>query len=168
MFCLSLPPWTWAVTRAFVPVLLAFYYSSTCRICEIKVAFSYVAVVIAMYMMTGSVKYPQEIKIQKIHTGVRTHLGHLSLCLSKVIAYLYHPDGIVKSGLGITDESSMAKRSLAARSCVHQLSQFSPSTVTPVPHNASVLFPFCHRFLSSPLWLCIVSDSQQLRGAFDL
>lgn len=96
--------------RAFVPVLLGFYYSSRCPVCEIKAAFSYVAVVIARYMVTGSVKYPQETKIQKISTGVRSLLGRLSLCLSVVIPDFYHPDGIIKSGLEITDGSSMSKR----------------------------------------------------------
>lgn len=61
-------------------------------------------------MVTGSVKYPQETKVQKISTGVRSLSGRLSLGMSEVIPDLYHPDGIIKSGLEITDESSMAKR----------------------------------------------------------
>lgn len=64
----------------------------------------------ARYTVAGSAKYPPQTKVQKIYTDVRSLLGLLSLCLAEVIPDLYHPDGIIKSGLQITDDSSVAKR----------------------------------------------------------
>lgn len=146
--------------QSIVPVLLGFYYSRKCPNCEIKVAFSCVAVVIARYVVTGSVKYPQEIKVQKIYTGRRIPLGRLSFCLSEVIADLYHPEGIIKSGLAVPAESGTAERRVPQLGAVSASSApFGASTVTAVPHNARVLCPSA-RFLTSPLWVCIVSGSQ--------
>lgn len=126
--------------QSICPCAAGFYYSSRCLICEIKAAFSCVVVVIARYVVTGSVKYPQETKVQTISTGVRSHLGRLSLCLSEVIPDLYHPDGIIKSGLEITDGSSMAKRRvLSSKLCPQTLPQQSCSNPHSNPNPAQ-----CH------------------------
>lgn len=86
------------------------FYHNRCPVYETKIAFSCLTVVIVRYMLTGSVKCPQQMKVQKIYTSLRSLLGHLSLCFYEVVPNLYQHDRIIKSQLKITGESSMAER----------------------------------------------------------
>lgn len=86
------------------------FYPNRSLICEIKITLFWLTVVMVRYVVTGSIKYPQQTKVQKIYTSVSRFLGPLSLCFYEVIPNLYQHDRTIKSQLKITGESSMAER----------------------------------------------------------
>jgi len=115
--CLCLPEHTHLPKCLSLFCWIVVFYPNRCPICEIKIAFSCLAMVIVRCTVTGNAKYSQQVKVQKICISVRSLLGHLSLCLYDIMPKSCECDRIIQPRLKITSESSMAE-SLENSSCV--------------------------------------------------
>lgn len=122
------------------------FYPNSCPTCKTQIAFSCLVMVIVWYLVTGSVRCPQDKSLEYLYQR-KCHL--LALCFAKAIPS--QRGRIMKCRLKIAGRSHIAEKSLENSSCVctQALIQLNPRQSHANYHNRNVLFRWCHCCLSN-------------------